>query len=114
VTANPDGTGECDRCGVSLAGYGVLDGMLAAYYDEGQLVSHIYCYVNGCRDHILAGRLNHDTPGLCTDCGTATVRSLASGVIANDEDPDTDGPRQMMFCHFNGCSTRFLTVAGEA
>lgn len=52
----PDGTALCDRCGIELDGYGVIHGMICSDLNEDEeIVYRIYCYINGCRDWILAG-----------------------------------------------------------
>lgn len=101
----------CDRCGLSLPGYGVLFGMLTTDLASGLVRSLIFCYANGCRDALLAGHLN-STSG-CTNCGTALQRGLDTALLAVDVDLSTDEDltRPLAFCYANGCRDLVLAVA---
>lgn len=112
---NADGSARCDRCGIWLAGYGVIYGMVCSDLDiVGAPRSRIYCYVNNCRGVVLAGMVNHADENRCTDDGTAlTARSVSEAMLCTDLRPGADPPtiRQMQFCYATGSRDRLVAKA---
>jgi hypothetical protein len=101
----PDGTAECDRCGVALDGYGVLNGLIADAGDQ-QL---IFCYVNFCRDTAVFGMINYVDPDLCTNTGQPILRATSDAILAVDLDPaNPEEVRRLAFCRELGCADQLL------
>jgi hypothetical protein len=99
-----DGTATCDRCGVSLPGYGILYGLVV---DAGTLM--IFCYVNDCRSIITSGLINYTTPGVCSNTGQPVILVSSEALVCADLDPvDPTQMRRLAFCRALGCADKFL------
>jgi len=108
---NDDGTTNCDRCFNPIEGYGVIFGLLLTYYEDGELVNRIMCYPSGCRDTVLAERLNYTGSGLCTNCGNRCTRTPLQAILGSDYDQETGSTRRLTFCRKNGCADLILAAA---
>lgn len=116
---NPDGTGTCDRCGITLEGFGVLYGMVSADLTGERIREQIFCYRNQCRTVMLAGMLAFAGSVDCTHCDQRlTARSVTEAMLVTDIQPATRGDvqRTMQFCYSNGSRDAFmqpLTMRGR-
>jgi hypothetical protein len=108
---NTDGTASCDRCGITLAGFGVLSGLVCVDLDGETVRELIFCYANECRTFVLDGFVNYQQPGpaTCTHCGISLgVRSVSTAMLATDVQPTGDTSRTMQFCYENGSRNQLL------
>jgi hypothetical protein len=101
---NPDGTATCDRCGILLPGFGVLQGMVCASLTGDTVTERIFCYRNGCRTTTLGALVGNTNPNVCTHCAVPiSPRAVAYALLASDIDPTVPGgvQRMMQFCYIN-------------
>jgi hypothetical protein len=112
VALNPDGTANCDRCGVGLPGMGVLYGMVVTNLDPGDnVVTLIVCY--DCRPIVLDGLVTFAGDVCANDSEPLPVRSVATAVLSTDLEPsDPVSARQLAFCRVNGCADILLGRIG--
>jgi hypothetical protein len=123
VAGNPDGSATCDRCGIWLAGFGVLYGMVCTDIDaSGRVRDHIYCYTNQCRTAVLDGLVNYPQTTAtetqkCTHCNRKLDgRSVAEAMLTQDVLPSSNNreARSMAFCYANGGRDLLIAQAGAA
>ena len=117
MSLNGDGTANCDRCGVDLPGFGVIYGLVCSHLTAGTLEELIFCYVNRCRDVVLAGLVNalsNDQTVRCSEDGAVlAARSVDVAMLLTDLDPDSDGARYLQLCYEYGSRDRLLSNAGR-
>jgi hypothetical protein len=104
-----DGTAQCDRCSEPLAGYGVLNGLIADLGDR-QL---ILCYVNECRQAAVDHLINFTGASVCSNTGQSILWATSEAILAFDLDPaDPTVVRRLAFCRELGCADSLLTQTG--
>ena len=106
---NPDGTATCDRCGIGLPGYGVINGaVISDTSPTGDMVGLIVCYT--CWPVVISDLVSYGDPLACNNCGTPQgFRSVTLAALVTDLAPSLDhSARYLMFCRANGCRNRLL------
>ena len=120
MAKNPDGTATCDRCGIWLAGYGVLYGMVCTDLDAtGGVRDWIFCYTNNCRSAVLSGMVLYPSDDnasriRCYHCNMRLdTSSVAEAMLTFDLAPATIPAtvRTMTFCYINGSRDQLLAQA---
>ena len=109
---NANGTATCDRCGILLPGYGIINGIVCTDLTRtGAVVGRIFCYRNNCRTIMLTGMLNFPATDFnCVHCNRAvTTRSLEEGMLTAELHPGSEGVvRSLLFCYANDSRDLFL------